>query len=76
MKKRQWTILTNHAAVFIHLLEHNEATIRSIADHMGYTLRDFLIRVLAAMEKLTPEGLDAGPSPTPKKTLPSVLEIQ
>ena len=121
MKKRQWTILTNHAAVFIHLLEHNEATIRSIADelglaertvvgvlqdlrgegyllarkqgshnvyhvnpeglmkrpeHMGYTLRDFLIRVLAAMEKLTPEGLDAGTPPTPKKTLPSVLKTQ
>ena len=97
-KERQWTLFTNHAAVFIHLLENREATIRSIADeldlaertvvgvlqdlrregylsvrkegrhnvyqvnpeglmkrpeHMGYTLQDFLARVLSALEQVT-----------------------
>ena len=91
-------MLTNHAAVSIHLLENNETTIRSIAgeldlaertvvgvlqdlrtegyllvrklgrhnvyqvnpeglmkrpEHMDYTLRDFLVRVLSAMDDAT-----------------------
>ena len=39
MRERHWTLFTNHAAVFIHLLEHPEATIRSIADELGLAER-------------------------------------
>jgi len=39
MRARHWTLFTNHAAVFIHLLEHPEATIRTIADELGLAER-------------------------------------
>ena len=39
IKERQWTLFTNHAAIFIHLLEHPEATIRSTADELGLAER-------------------------------------
>ena len=39
IKERHWTLFTNHAAIFIHLLEHPEATIRSTADELGLAER-------------------------------------
>lgn len=39
IRERHWTLFTNHAAIFIHLLEHPEATIRSTADELGLAER-------------------------------------
>ena len=38
-RERQWTLFTNHGAVFIHLLEHPEITIRAIADDLDLAER-------------------------------------
>jgi predicted transcriptional regulator len=39
MKTRRWTLFTNHAAIFFHLLEHPDATIRRIADELDLAER-------------------------------------
>ena len=39
MRERQWTLFTNHAAVFFHLLEHPDATIRRVADELDLAER-------------------------------------
>ena len=39
MKSRNWTLFTNHAAVFFHLLEHPDATIRRVADKLDLAER-------------------------------------
>ena len=52
IRERQWTLFTNHAAVFIHLLEHPEATIRSIADELELAERT----VVGVLQDLRREG--------------------
>lgn len=39
MKTRRWTLFTNHAAIFLHLLEHPDATIRRVADELDLAER-------------------------------------
>ena len=39
MTARHWTLFTNHAAVFFHLLEHPDATIRRVADELDLAER-------------------------------------
>jgi hypothetical protein len=39
MRERQWTLFTNQVTVFIPLLEHPEATIRTIAAKLGLAER-------------------------------------
>jgi hypothetical protein len=36
---KQWTFLTNHAAVFLHLISHPGDTIRQISDHLNLAER-------------------------------------
>ena len=36
---RQWTFLTNHGAVFLHLVIHPGDTIRQISDHLDLAER-------------------------------------
>ena len=32
---RSWSFLTNHAVVYLHLVEHPGDTIRQVSDHLG-----------------------------------------
>ncbi len=52
MRERQWTLFTNHAAVLIHVLEHPEATIRTIADELGLAERT----VVGVLQDLRRDG--------------------
>jgi hypothetical protein len=36
---KQWTFLTNHGAVFLHLIAHPGDTIRQMSDHLGLAER-------------------------------------
>ena len=36
---KQWTFLTNHGAVFLHLINHPGDTIRQISDHLNLAER-------------------------------------
>jgi hypothetical protein len=36
---KQWTFLTNHGTVFIHLIDHPGDTIRQISDHLDLAER-------------------------------------
>ena len=50
MKTRHWTLFTNHAAIFFHLLEHPDATIRRIADELDLAERT-VVGVLADLRE-------------------------
>ena len=50
MKTRHWTLFTNHAAIFFHLLEHPDATIRRIADELDLAERT-VVGVLANLRE-------------------------
>ena len=52
IRERHWTLFTNHAAIFIHLLENPEATIRSTADELGLAERT----VVGVLQDLRREG--------------------
>lgn len=52
MRKRQWTLFTNHAAVLFHMLEHPEATIRTTADELDLAERT----VVGVLQDLRGEG--------------------
>lgn len=49
---RRWTILTNHAAVLLYVLEHPDATIRRIADDLNLAERT----VMGVVHDLRREG--------------------
>lgn len=51
-RERHWTLFTNHAAVFIHLLEHPEATIRTISGQLDLAERT----VVGVLRDLRREG--------------------
>jgi hypothetical protein len=36
---KNWTFLTNHGVVFLHLVEHPEDTMRLVSDHLGLAER-------------------------------------
>jgi DNA-binding transcriptional ArsR family regulator len=36
---KQWTFLTNHGAIFLHLINHPGDTIRQISDHLNLAER-------------------------------------
>ena len=52
MRQRRWTLFTNHAAVFFHLLEHPDATIRRVADELDLAERT----VVGVLGDLREEG--------------------
>ena len=52
IKARHWTMFTNHAAVFFHLLEHPDATIRRVADELDLAERT----VVGVLGDLREEG--------------------
>jgi predicted ArsR family transcriptional regulator len=49
MPKHEWGLLTNHALVLIHVIEHPRSTLRDIADACGITDRAAL-SLLRALE--------------------------
>ena len=49
MPKHEWGLLTNHALVLIHVIEHPRSTLRDIADAVGITDRAAL-SLLRALE--------------------------
>ncbi len=51
-RERHWTLFTNHAAVFIHLLEHPESTIRTIAGELDLAERT----VVGVLQDLRRDG--------------------
>lgn len=52
MADHRWGLLTNHALVLIHVVEHPRSTLREIADNVGITDRAAL-SILRAMEEDT-----------------------
>ncbi len=55
MPAHRWGLLTNHALVLIHVIEHPRSTLRDIADGVGITERAALslLRALEADEIIT-----------------------
>ena len=49
MTASKWGLLTNHALVLIHVIEHPRSTLRDIADNVGITERAAL-SLLRALE--------------------------
>ena len=49
MAGQRWGLLTNHALVLIHVIEHPRSTLRDIADAVGITDRAAL-SLLRALE--------------------------
>jgi DNA-binding transcriptional ArsR family regulator len=49
MPRHEWGLLTNHALVLIHVIEHPRSTLRDIADAVGITDRAAL-SLLRALE--------------------------
>jgi len=47
---RHWGLLTNHALVLVHVIEHPRSTLREIADNVGITDRAAL-SLLRALEE-------------------------
>ena len=52
MSHARWGLLTNHALVLIHVIEHPRSTLRDIADSVGITERAAL-SLLRALEEDT-----------------------
>ena len=52
MTSSRWGLLTNHALVLIHVIEHPRSTLRDIADAVGITERAAL-SLLRALEEDT-----------------------
>jgi DNA-binding MarR family transcriptional regulator len=50
MAQSKWGLLTNHALVLIHVIEHPRSTLRDIADSVGITERAAL-SLLRALEE-------------------------
>jgi DNA-binding MarR family transcriptional regulator len=50
MTNGRWGLLTNHALVLIHVIEHPRSTLRDIADSVGITERAAL-SLLRALER-------------------------
>ena len=50
MSNSKWGLLTNHAYVLIHVIEHPRSTLRDIADSVGITERAAL-SLLRALEE-------------------------
>jgi predicted transcriptional regulator len=50
MPQAKWGLLTNHAFVLIHVIEHPRSTLRDIADSVGITERAAL-SLLRALEE-------------------------
>jgi predicted transcriptional regulator len=50
MSQSKWGLLTNHALVLIHVIEHPRSTLRDIADSVGITERAAL-SLLRALEE-------------------------
>lgn len=50
MTQARWGLLTNHALVLIHVIEHPRSTLRDIADSVGITERAAL-SLLRALEE-------------------------
>jgi predicted transcriptional regulator len=50
MSQAKWGLLTNHALVLIHVIEHPRSTLRDIADSVGITERAAL-SLLRALEE-------------------------
>ena len=48
--KHRWGLLTNHALVLVHVVEHPRSTLREIADAVGITDRAAL-SILRALEE-------------------------
>ena len=48
--QKQWGLLTNHALVLMHVIEHSRSTLRDIADAVGITDRAAL-SLLRALEE-------------------------
>lgn len=50
MPSHRWGLLTNHALVLVHVIEHPRSTLRQIADAVGITDRAAL-SILRALEE-------------------------
>lgn len=50
MADHRWGLLTNHALVLVHVVEHPRSTLREIADNVGITDRAAL-SILRALEE-------------------------